>query len=125
MTRRELLATVQTIKHFRPYLYRREFRLRTDHAGVKHGNTEGLSRQTCEDCQQCDLIERRDDGPTRQELDQSIEDRTSLAFKTPVEVDNTGEDRLCSTANDFKTLWKQFQREGRLGHTLCVLQREA
>ena len=83
VTRRELLATVKAVKHFRPYLYGRKFRLRTDHAslrwlcrrrepsnqvarwleilaefsyvlehraGVKHGNADGLSRQTCEDC---------------------------------------------------------------------------
>jgi len=31
-TRRELLAVVKAIKHFRPYLYRRTVRLRTDPA---------------------------------------------------------------------------------------------
>ena len=102
VTRRELLATVKAIKHFRPYLYGQKFRLRTDHAslrwlcrrkepsnqvarwleilaefsytlehraGQKHGNADGLSRQACEDCRQCESIERRDGGPTRQELD--------------------------------------------------------
>jgi len=34
-TRRELLAVVKAIKHFRPYLYGRTFRLRTDHASLK------------------------------------------------------------------------------------------
>ena len=80
VTRKELLAVVKTIKHFRPYLYGQKFKLRTDHAslrwlcrrrepsaqvakwleilsefkynlehrpGIKHGNGDGLSRQTC------------------------------------------------------------------------------
>jgi len=33
-TRRELLAVVKVVKHFRPYLYGRTFRLRTDHASL-------------------------------------------------------------------------------------------
>ena len=93
VTRRELLATVKAMKHFKPYFYGRKFRLRTDHAslrclcrskdpsnqvarwleilaefsytlehraGVRHGNADSLSRQACEDCRQCELIERRD-----------------------------------------------------------------
>ena len=35
MTRRELLAVVKGIKHFRPYLYGRHFRLRTNHASLR------------------------------------------------------------------------------------------
>jgi len=31
-TRRELLAVVKAVKHFRPYLYGRTFKLRMDHA---------------------------------------------------------------------------------------------
>lgn len=27
-------------------------------AGPKHGNADGLSRQNCGECKQCDLIER-------------------------------------------------------------------
>ena len=34
MTRRELLAVVKAVKHFRPYLYGQKFRLRTDHASL-------------------------------------------------------------------------------------------
>ena len=34
-THRELLAVVKGMKHFRPYLYRREFKLRTDHAFLR------------------------------------------------------------------------------------------
>ena len=34
VTRRELLAVVMAVNHFRPYLYDQEFRLRTDHASL-------------------------------------------------------------------------------------------
>ena len=34
VTRRELLAVVKAVAHFRPYLYGREFRIRTDHASL-------------------------------------------------------------------------------------------
>ena len=33
-TRRELLAVVKAVKHFRPYLYGNKFKLRTDHASL-------------------------------------------------------------------------------------------
>jgi len=32
--RKELLAVIKSVKHFRPYLYGRKFRLRTDHASL-------------------------------------------------------------------------------------------
>ena len=35
VTRRELLAVVMAAKHFRPYLYGRPFKLRTDHASLR------------------------------------------------------------------------------------------
>jgi len=35
VTRRELLAMVQSIKHFHHYLYRRRFLIQTDHASLK------------------------------------------------------------------------------------------
>ena len=101
VTRRELLAVVKGVKHFRPYLYGQKFTLRTDHAsllwlcqrkepsdqvarwletlaefrytlhhraGIKHGNADGLSRRPCGDCKQCQRIEKRDGGPTWDEL---------------------------------------------------------
>ena len=34
ITRRELLAVVKAVKHFRPYLYGQHFKLRTDHASL-------------------------------------------------------------------------------------------
>ena len=34
MTRKELLAVMKAVGHFRPYLYGRPFRLRTDHASL-------------------------------------------------------------------------------------------
>jgi len=33
-TRKELLAVIKSVKHFRPYLYSGQFRLRTDHASL-------------------------------------------------------------------------------------------
>jgi len=33
-THKELLAVIKSLKHFRPYLYGRKFRLRTDHASL-------------------------------------------------------------------------------------------
>jgi len=33
-TRKKLLAVVKVVKHFRPYLYGRAFRLQTDHASL-------------------------------------------------------------------------------------------
>ena len=35
VTRRELLAVVKAVRHFRPYLYGRRFKLRTDHASLQ------------------------------------------------------------------------------------------
>ena len=35
VTRRELLAVVKAVKHFRPYLYGTKFKLRTDHASLR------------------------------------------------------------------------------------------
>ena len=103
VTRKELLAVVMAMKHYRPYLYGREFLLKSDHAslawlcrckepscqdarwletlsevkyklehraGKKQGNTDGLSRQACVNCRQCQKIEERDGGPTRQEIGQ-------------------------------------------------------
>ena len=35
VTRRELLAVIESVKHFRPYLYGQQFKLRTDHASLQ------------------------------------------------------------------------------------------
>ena len=35
VTRKELLAVVKAVKHFRPYLYGRPFKLRSDHASLR------------------------------------------------------------------------------------------
>ena len=35
VTRRELLAVVWSLKHFRPYLYGRQFKVRTDHSSLR------------------------------------------------------------------------------------------
>ena len=76
-----------------------EFSYTLEHrAGVKHCNADGLSRQTCKDCRKCGLIERRDGGPTRRELEQYKEDTTTLVLKTTAKVVDHRIDRLCSTA---------------------------
>ena len=100
-TRRELLAVVKAVKHFRPHLYGQKFQTRTDHAsliwlckqteptsqvarwleilaefsyiiehrpGIKHGYADGLSRQPCGNCKQCQHIETSDGGPTIEQL---------------------------------------------------------
>ncbi|XP_067947474.1 uncharacterized protein [Watersipora subatra] len=40
--------------------------------GDKHGNADGLSRRQCVDCRQCAAIERRDQGPTRSQVCDSL-----------------------------------------------------
>ena len=49
------------------------------------GNADGLSRQSCEDCKQCELIEKRDGGPTRQELGLSVDETLLSALKVAEE----------------------------------------
>ena len=131
VTRRELLAVLKSIKHFRPYLYGKTFRLRTDHAslrwlcrrtdpsdqvarwlellaefkytiehraGPRHGNADGLSRQGCSDCRQCQRIEKRDGGPSREELEGETKRETSpvhcgfcsCSWQTDEDVDTKG-----------------------------------
>ena len=51
-----------------------EFQYTIEHrAGPRHGNADGLSRQCCSECRQCKRIERRDGGPSREELCQESE----------------------------------------------------
>ena len=41
--------------------------------GKRHGNADGLSRQTpCLDCKQCAAIEQRDGGPSRAEIEAEL-----------------------------------------------------
>ena len=53
-----------------------EFQYTLEHrAGPRHGNADGLSRRSlCYDCRQCAAIEKRDGGPSRQELDLELAD---------------------------------------------------
>jgi len=50
-TRKKLLAVVKAVKHFRPYLYGRAFRLRTDHTSpiwlLKHAEPSSLAGDSC------------------------------------------------------------------------------
>ena len=54
------MAVVKAVKHFKPYLYGRPFKHRTDHA-------DALSRK-CKECRQCEIITQRDGGPSHAEL---------------------------------------------------------
>ncbi|CAC5384903.1 unnamed protein product [Mytilus coruscus] len=72
VTRRELLAIVLAVKHFHHYLYGVNFTnpegqlarwleilgtytfIIKHRAGLKHGNTDGLSRRPCVNCKHCD-----------------------------------------------------------------------
>ena len=60
VTRKELLAVVKAVKHFQPYLYGREFLLRTDHAALrwllKFRNPEGQLARWLETLQQYQFI---------------------------------------------------------------------
>ena len=77
VTRREMLAIVKAVKNFHPYLYGQKVTVRTDHSSLtwlsqikepkgqladSHGNADGLSRQCCKDCKQCDRM-RGDNDP--------------------------------------------------------------
>ena len=101
VTQWELLAVVKTVKHFRPYLYGHTLILRTDYASLrrlcrkkessakvtrpKYGNAYGLSwKEYCKNCTQCELIERRDGGPSRlevEELSQLAQWRNTLWYQ--------------------------------------------
>ena len=128
-TRKELLAVVKAVKHFRPYLYGRPFRLRTDHAsliwlckrtepssqvarwleilseftyriehrpGKKHSNADGMSRRPNDPCKQCLNIEKRDGGPSRQEVEAQFQEPVVYSWeqgklkesKAPADVGN-------------------------------------
>lgn len=79
-----------------------EFKNVLEHrAGQKHGNTDRLSRKTCEDCQQCRHIEKRDGGPTRQELE--------LEPEPPPQLDN-----------DYTPPGESWSREGHDSRTECI-----
>lgn len=85
VARKELLAVVKAVKHFQPYLYGGQFKLKTDHtsfrwqvarwleilaefqdtleneAGFQHRNVGHLiRRRNCKRCRQCDNIDKRD-----------------------------------------------------------------
>ena len=77
-----------------------------DRDGVKHGNADGPSRQAYKDCGQCELIERQDGGPSRQELDQDRQNTTSPALKLAAKVDQSSIDQLCSAAKIITRRYK-------------------
>ena len=83
VTRRELLAVLESVKHFHHYLYGRHFMIRTDHGslrwlmrwlqvlsqydfeiehrpGTAHKNADGLSRRPCADCRFCERQESKE-----------------------------------------------------------------
>jgi len=74
---KELLTVIKSVKHFRPYLYSRKFRLeilaefsyQIEHRpGKKHSNADGLSQRPDEGCRQCLNIEKRNLSPPRHKL---------------------------------------------------------
>ena len=128
VTRKELLAVIKAIKHFRPYLIGTKFRLRTDHAsliwlykrnepsdqvarwlermaefdfelehrpGTKHGNADGLSRIKCENCKQCNRIEKRDGGPSHSDIAATTQDRLMTEINRPLSSDITERPIVC------------------------------
>ena len=66
VTRKELLAVVAFVKHFRPYLLRRSFVLRTDHGSLSwlwnFCNTEGQFARWLEQLQEYDFQLFTDEG---------------------------------------------------------------
>jgi len=50
-----------------------EFSYRIEHRpGKKHGNADGLSRHQADECKQCQIIERRDGGPPRSDVEEQL-----------------------------------------------------
>jgi len=49
ITRRELLAVIQALRHFRPYLHRSRFLLRTDHASLMAQSSLGVRQKRAYD----------------------------------------------------------------------------
>ena len=64
-----------------------EFRYTLHHrAGTKHGNADGLSQGPCGDCKQCQHLERRDGGPTWDELALEGTDPEFLALDQGLDI---------------------------------------
>ncbi|XP_067942986.1 uncharacterized protein [Watersipora subatra] len=62
-----------------------KFKYKLEHrAGLKHGNADRLSRQTCKDCRQCAQIEHRNEGPTWLDLDQEYQDEARVIGRNHV-----------------------------------------
>jgi transposase InsO family protein len=137
-TRKELLAIIKAVKHFRNYLYGRKFIIRTDHApltwllrstvnhgqvgrwlnfmseydyeikyrgGLKHGNADGLSRQTCAECKQC---ERHFKSPPE---DQPISS-TNVVCRTIQTLSQLA--NLQQADSDIKPVYKAVQRNNQI-----------
>ena len=46
-----------------------EFKYTTEHRkGERHGNADGLSQKACAECKQCERIEKRDGGPSHEQI---------------------------------------------------------
>ena len=96
-----------------------EFKYTIEHrAGPRHGNADGLSRQGCLSCKQCQRIEKRDGGPSRAELHQELLDRCDFC-SCSWETDENLEQEESQNAGE---LWAQADEMaqtslGRLTHT--------
>ena len=122
VTRRELLAVVKAVKHFRPYLFGSliwlckrtepscqvarwlevlsEFHYSIEHRpGRLHGNADGLSRRANSPCKQYQNIEQRDGGPTMAEVQAQLKDQTVECVQGRlVEIQGTAAVHICTKA---------------------------
>ena len=98
-----------------------EFDFTLEHrAGAKHGNADGLSRITCENCKQCNRIEKRDGGPTHSEIAAAMQDGLITAINHP-HVDCTNEKPVVCVAQTNDIAYLQQQESTDLAKIyLCV-----
>ena len=86
-----------------PWLYNIEHRIAT-----KHGNADGLSRIKCENCKQCNRIEKRDGGPSHSDIAATTQDRLMTEINRPLSSDITERPIVCvAQTTDLACLQQQ------------------
>jgi len=147
VTRRELLAVVFFVRHFRHYLLGRTFTVRTDHgalrwlfdfkdpegqvarwleqlsaytfniehrAGVKHGNSDGMSRRPCpDDCRTCkkgEIVVVREAAEKKNHGEESVHRRRGRTGRTRAVRDATREKDM-EFSEDWKGVLQKAQGE--------------